>query len=129
ARSPSPLSPIAPWHCGPTRAIPILDPRCRQRTNASIRPARTARSCLPRLPAHFDCPSSRRKASHREKLHHMTTESVPKWRRLEPDERKEQIFAMSARILTSCGAVDRKSTRMNSSHVKISYTVFRLEKT
>lgn len=28
----------------------------------------------------------------------MTTESVPKWRRLEPDERKEQIFACAAEL-------------------------------
>ncbi|WP_019806546.1 TetR/AcrR family transcriptional regulator [Saccharomonospora halophila] len=28
----------------------------------------------------------------------MTTESVPRWRRLEPDERKEQIFACAAEL-------------------------------
>lgn len=28
----------------------------------------------------------------------MTTESAPKWRRLEPDERKEQIFSCAARL-------------------------------
>ncbi|WP_298179343.1 TetR/AcrR family transcriptional regulator [Saccharomonospora sp.] len=28
----------------------------------------------------------------------MTTESVPKWRRLEPDERREQIFACAAEL-------------------------------
>lgn len=30
----------------------------------------------------------------------MTTESVPKWRRLEPDERKEQIFACAAELFS-----------------------------
>jgi AcrR family transcriptional regulator len=34
----------------------------------------------------------------REKLHAMTTESVPRWRRLEPDERKEQILTCAAEL-------------------------------
>src|SRR5690349_22011539 len=43
--------------------------------------------------------------------------------------RRGMVWAVSAGVLLTCGALlDRKSTRLNSSHVEISYAVFCLKK-
>src|SRR5690606_39803595 len=39
-----------------------------------------------------------------------------------------RVLAVGTRLGTEARRVDRKSTRLNSSHVKISYAVFRLKK-
>src|SRR5690606_39674845 len=47
-----------------------------------------------------------------------------------PDQRGHLVLALrpTARAGGGCGSRDRKSTRLNSSHVKISYAVFCLKK-
>src|SRR3989442_9058202 len=42
--------------------------------------------------------------------------------------RRERLAAFLALFLVADGPVDRKSTRLNSSHVRISYAVFCLKK-
>src|SRR5690606_40117855 len=44
-----------------------------------------------------------------------------------PDDEKDQVFQRFYRVGKS-RSLDRKSTRLNSSHVKISYAVFCLKK-
>src|SRR3989442_9528054 len=48
--------------------------------------------------------------------------SITVWRARDP------VFCHAERALGHCRAVDRKSTRLNSSHVRISYAVFCLKK-
>src|SRR5439155_25126432 len=45
-----------------------------------------------------------------------------------PDGRRYGVVAGTARLLEALAELDRKSTRLNSSHVAISYAVFCLKK-
>src|SRR2546430_5271449 len=62
-------------------------------------------------------------------------ECVKQWNKLYTESRRMQIYSPQCAVLTArgqgrdvCVDVDRKSTRLNSSHSQISYAVFCLKK-